>query len=312
MAESELAMKLLKERCLECSICAIFFNSSLTVSIKALFLSRILSATLIREFFMLFFTLVISCIPLRKRFSNKACPIYPLSAHSLPFIFFRNLFCFNGSRSSTFPCVSMKLRISPLSLIIRCSLNPKNHPMEHFPRSARPSKVLWINIRWLRHTRNGVESTKLMPVQVTQQDFLDENSQLQQDFLLQFHKTIIGHTFREEVGQMLADIFLVIMLETPETSRVEQDQDDHDFRIAHPVRFVPVPMISVFNHIFSLYFGKFFAKIIRHTINLRNFSLWEHSGNRLNIIIEHYKFNAFIAMFLILKRIILSLISNSR
>lgn len=103
MAESELAMKLLKERCLECSICAMFFNSSLTVSIKARFLNRILSATLIREFFMLFFTLVISCIPLRKRFSNKACPIYPLSAHSFPLMFSRNLPCFNGSRSSTLP-----------------------------------------------------------------------------------------------------------------------------------------------------------------------------------------------------------------
>ena len=31
-------MKLLKERYRECSICAIFFNSSLTVSIKARFL----------------------------------------------------------------------------------------------------------------------------------------------------------------------------------------------------------------------------------------------------------------------------------
>lgn len=72
MADRELAMKLLKERCLECSICAIFFNSSLTVSIKARFLSRILSATLIREFFMLFFTLVISCMPPVKRFSNSA------------------------------------------------------------------------------------------------------------------------------------------------------------------------------------------------------------------------------------------------
>lgn len=40
MAKSALAMKLLKERCLECSICAIFFNSSLTVSIRALFLSK--------------------------------------------------------------------------------------------------------------------------------------------------------------------------------------------------------------------------------------------------------------------------------
>ena len=34
--------------------------------------------TLIREFFMLFFTLVINCMPLRNRFSNRVCPIYPL------------------------------------------------------------------------------------------------------------------------------------------------------------------------------------------------------------------------------------------
>ena len=135
-------MKLLKERCRECSICAMFFSSSLAVSINALFLSRILSAILIREFLILFLTLVTSCIPLRKRFSNRAWPIYTLSAHSFPLMFFRNLPCFKGSRSSTFPSVNMKLRISPLSLIIRCSLNPKNHPMEHFPRSASPSNVL--------------------------------------------------------------------------------------------------------------------------------------------------------------------------
>ena len=38
IADKELAIKLLNERCLECSICAMFFSSSLTVSIKALFL----------------------------------------------------------------------------------------------------------------------------------------------------------------------------------------------------------------------------------------------------------------------------------
>lgn len=41
MANKELVIKLLKERCLECSICAMSLNSSLTVSIKALFLSRL-------------------------------------------------------------------------------------------------------------------------------------------------------------------------------------------------------------------------------------------------------------------------------
>ena len=72
---------------------------------------------------------------------------------------------------------------------------------------------------------------------------------------------------------MLADMLLVVMLEAPEPSGMEQDQDDHDFRITHPVRLVPMLMVLVFNHVFSLYFGKFLAKVIRHTINLRNFSL---------------------------------------
>ena len=164
IVDNEFAIKLLKERCLKCSICAMFFRSSLAVSIKALFLSRILSAMLICEFFILFLTLVTSCMPLRKRGSNNACPIYPLSAHNFPFMFSRNRPCFNGSRSSTFPGVSMKFGISPLSLIIRCSLNPKNHSMELFPRLASPSNILWGNICWLRQTRKAVESTKLMPV----------------------------------------------------------------------------------------------------------------------------------------------------
>ena len=133
-ADNAFAIKLLKDWRLECSICAMFFSSSFTVSINALFLSRILSAILISEFFMLFLTLVTSCMPSRNRFSNRACPIYTLSAHNFPLMFSRNLPCFDGSRFSTFPEVNMKLRISPLLLIIRCSLNPKNHPIEHFLR----------------------------------------------------------------------------------------------------------------------------------------------------------------------------------
>ena len=115
-----------------------FFNSSFTVSMSALFLKHILSEMLMSEFFILFFTLVINCTPSMKRFSNRALPIYPLSPKSLPFMFFNNTPSFKGSRSSTFPVVNMKFNISPLSLIIRCSLNPKNHPIEHFPRPASP------------------------------------------------------------------------------------------------------------------------------------------------------------------------------
>lgn len=45
---------------------------------------------------------------------------------------------------------------------------------------------------------------------------------------------------------------------------------------------------------------------------LRNFDLREHSGNRLNIVIERDNFNAFIAILLIFKQMTLIFIPNSR
>ena len=70
--------------------------------------------------------------------------------------------------------------------------------------------------------------------------------------------------------------------------------------------------LLILNHIFLLLQCKFLAKIIGHTINLHNFGLWKRSGNRLNVIIGHYKLNTFIAVFLIIKKNIFILISNSR
>lgn len=49
MVESVFAMKLLNERCLECPICAMFFNSSLTVLVSALFLNGIQLVTKLRN-----------------------------------------------------------------------------------------------------------------------------------------------------------------------------------------------------------------------------------------------------------------------
>ena len=146
-----------------CSIWAMSFNSSSAISIKARFLSRILSATLIREFFILF----ISCMSLRKKTSNKAYPIYSFSTQSLPFMFFRNLFLFQQLTTSHISQCEHAIKVPFLSLIIKCSLKPKNHPIKHFPHSTNPSKVLWINMRCLRHTRSGVESTKPMPIQAS-------------------------------------------------------------------------------------------------------------------------------------------------
>ena len=119
MADNAFATKLLNERCLECSSCAMFFNSSLTVSIKTRFLIKILAAILIRLFLMLFFAFV----------------------------------------------------------TIRCSLNPKNQPIGHFPRSASPSKGLWIDMRWLRHTPKGDRVDETNTCTGSQRDLLDENAQ---------------------------------------------------------------------------------------------------------------------------------------
>ena len=123
---------------------------------RARFLKHILSAMLISEFFILFLTLVNNWIPSTNTVSKSVFPIYLLSPKSFPFMFFNNTTSFNGSLSSTQPVVKTKFKISHLSLIIRCSLNPKNHHIEHLPRLARPSNVLCISMRWLRYTRKGV------------------------------------------------------------------------------------------------------------------------------------------------------------
>ena len=118
----------------------------------------------------------------------------------------------------------MKLRIYTLSLIISYSLNPKNHPIEYFPHSANSSNVLWIRILCLRQTRKGVESTKLSRYKFSA-ILLDEDGQRKQYLLLQFHNVFVGHQTWEKVFQMFANIFLVIMLETVETTGWENSDN---------------------------------------------------------------------------------------
>lgn len=109
------------------------------------------------EFYQLYSSVNSSCCfylrnkpnTVKKEIFKQTCLMFPLSAHSFPLMFSRNLPCFNGSWSSTFPSVNMELRISHLLLIISYNLNPKNYPMKHFPRSASPLNILWIRILWL-------------------------------------------------------------------------------------------------------------------------------------------------------------------
>ena len=129
-------MKLSKVLCLECSTCTIFLSSSLTVSMMARFLRSSLSESDINAPFMLLFSLVISCMPSTNNLWKRTLLIYPLSPTSFPYINSTKDLYSRGLRSSMSSGVIMKFNSSPHSLHIRCNLNPKNHPMEHLPKST--------------------------------------------------------------------------------------------------------------------------------------------------------------------------------
>lgn len=137
-----LTIKLSKLLCLECSTCAMFFNSSFTVSIIARFRRSSLSETLIKAPFMLLLSFMIICIPSTNKCWKRFLPIYPLSATSLPYRNSINALYSNGFLLSTSPGVTMKFSNSPFSLQTKCSLKPKNHPVEHLPLLAIPLNTL--------------------------------------------------------------------------------------------------------------------------------------------------------------------------
>ena len=113
---------------------------------------------------------------------------------------------------------------------------------------------------------------------------------------------------------MLADVFLIELLEASVSSRMEKNHDKYNFGITHTIGLVSVLYIlfRILQHVIFLMSCKFFAKIICQTINFSNFSLGENSGKGLNVIIGHYKFNKIIAILLIFKILFKIFISNSR
>ena len=113
---------------------------------------------------------------------------------------------------------------------------------------------------------------------------------------------------------MLAYIFQIEVFEASISTRMKKNHDEHNFCVAHTVGFITMltTLGRMGEHVIFLIFCKFFAEIICQTINFSNFNLGEHSGNGLNVIIEHYKFNEIIAILLILNILFIILISNSR
>lgn len=189
MADKELAMKLLNERCLECSICVIFFNSSLTVSIRHVFSARFYPQRSSGSSSCCFlFWLSIVCL-LRKGFRTKPAR-YNLCPHrACPLCSSGTFPVFKGLRSSTFSSLNVKLRISPLPLIIRCSSKPKNYPMEHL-LAPQDLQKFCESISAGFGTHSGVESTELMPVQVPSRTSLMKTVSCNRTFFSSFTKRL--------------------------------------------------------------------------------------------------------------------------
>lgn len=155
----------------------------MTVSINTLFLSRILSAILIREFFILFFILVTNCMSLRKRFLKSACPIYPLPAQSFPLILSRNFPCFNDFRPSTHIGIDMKLKKIPLPLILNYIFKSEGPSHRTFSTLGKTFKSL-VNQNLLAATDTQKSRVyKTNPGTYTQQHLFNKDNQRQQDFL---------------------------------------------------------------------------------------------------------------------------------
>ena len=52
----------------------------------------------------------------------------------------------------------------------------------------------------------------------------------------------------KQMGQMLADIFLIIVFEASKTAGMKQNENDYNFRITHTVRLVSMLMRCILKH----------------------------------------------------------------
>src|ERR687898_768418 len=125
-------------------------------------LSKALSCSYRGSDFMFLRTRVNSVSPRRTRSSASFWPIEPLSPNSLPIR--SRVSAGTGVVSWTLPGVSFRATISLSLLKTRCSLKPKNQPIEVLPRWARPANTLCRLRRWVSQTGRAVESIEFIPI----------------------------------------------------------------------------------------------------------------------------------------------------
>ena len=90
---------------------------------------------------------------------------------------------FSGVRSSILPCVNCHCAISPRSLIIRCSLKPKNHPIVPLPpKGFVSSRSLFVT----HSNRSRINDRNSRAI--TQTTVVEKQIKFETDRFLTFHK----------------------------------------------------------------------------------------------------------------------------
>ncbi len=189
----------MKERCLECSIWGDVLQLVIdSFQSKRVFLSRILSATLIRDSSCCSFTLVIKCMPLRNSSRTGLARYTPCPHRVSPFIFFRELCLFQ--RFTCHPHFPREHEIEDFTLIVdnQVKLKPEEPSHGDFPRSAKTLKSLVNQYALVRAytQRGGIH--KADTGTSAQQDFLDEKWSAAAGLPFPVPQTVIGHTFGKE------------------------------------------------------------------------------------------------------------------
>ena len=109
-----------------------------------------------------------------------------------------------------------------------------------------------------------------------QKHLLDEKGQRNCDVLLQLHEAVVGHHLGEQVAEPSAHVLQIEMFQTPVAGIVEQDHDDHHFRLGKSAVPVIFTLLLLLYRVFCHHCIKKLAKIICHTENFSNFVLGKH------------------------------------
>ena len=109
-----------------------------------------------------------------------------------------------------------------------------------------------------------------------QKHLLDEKGKRDCDVLLQLHEAVVGHHLGEKVAKPSAHVLQIKMLQAPVAGIVEQDHDDHHFRLGKSAVPVIFTLLVLLYRVFCHHCIKKLAKIICHTENFSNFVLGKH------------------------------------